>query len=185
MAHLAISPETYFSSTNTTAEDVGRVVLGLERHQPCVVRAVGAQGPLLALVAQVVHIHRARQVRRLRREQLAGPANVARRIGWVGPDGQGDGVVLQVAMVIGRVRFAHSAVGAVELSELAGRSSSPRRLFLNSSTVVPDSIVPLPSNVATFILTTVAPLSSQVLRQNGLSRRVESWRTHGRRRRDR
>ena len=52
-----------------------------------------------------------------RREQLAGPADVALRIGRVGPDRQGDEVVLQVAMVIGCVRLAYPAVGAVELGK--------------------------------------------------------------------
>src|SRR5712691_6768372 len=99
------------------AEEVGWIVPGLERHQPGVVLAVGALGPLLTLVAQVVHIHRARQVRLPRREQLAGPADVALRISRVGPDRQSDKVVLQVAMVIGRLRLAYPAVRTVELGE--------------------------------------------------------------------
>src|SRR5437867_11806006 len=83
------------------AEEVVRIILLLERHQPGVVLAVGALGPLPTLVAPVVHIHPAPPARLPRRPQPPRPAGVAPRISPVGPAPQSCTGALQVALVIG------------------------------------------------------------------------------------
>ena len=71
-------------------EQVGRIVFGFKRRQSSVIAAVGAAGAVLAFVAQVVDVGRARQMRLPRRKKLARPVDVALRIGRVGPTGQDD-----------------------------------------------------------------------------------------------
>jgi hypothetical protein len=48
-----------------------------------------------------------------RRKKLTRPVDVALRIGWVGPTGQDNQVVLQVAVIIRCLGLADSAVRTV------------------------------------------------------------------------
>src|SRR5688572_215449 len=62
------------------AEEVGRVVGGLERGQARVVRPVRGPNAVVPLVAEVVGVDAALQERLHRREELARPGDVARRV---------------------------------------------------------------------------------------------------------
>src|SRR5215472_1429396 len=68
-------------------EEIGRIVLGLELRKSRVIVTVGAAGTLLALVAEVVNIGGAREIRLPCCEELSRPVDVSWRIGGVGPAG--------------------------------------------------------------------------------------------------
>src|SRR5215469_16546021 len=98
-------------------EQIGRIVLGLERRKPSVIVAVSAAGTLFALVAEIIDIGGASEVRLPSCEKLSRPVDVSWRFGWVGPAGQDDRVVLQVTVEICGFDFAHPAVGAVQFGK--------------------------------------------------------------------
>ena len=87
-----------FRDVLVAPEEVVRVVLRLDGHEPVEVRAVGGANSVGLVVTEVVHVHRVRHPRPQCGVQLARPANVAFVVGGIVPLRQNETVPLVVTM---------------------------------------------------------------------------------------
>ena len=106
------------------AEEVVRVVGGLDRGQPLVVAAVGGLHPLLALVHHEVHVAAARRVRVLGLPVVDAPVPQGRQRRRVGVDAGDDGRVGGVP--VGERRLVRARRPARRRRPSTGASSTSR-----------------------------------------------------------
>src|SRR5215212_3693289 len=97
------------------AEEVGRVVLVLQRNQPIVVGVIGGPHPLLALHTEIIDIDRRWRERLQRVPKFSRPGDVALGLCWVGPHRGDQEVVVQLSVREGARLRSDATHGPTEM----------------------------------------------------------------------